>query len=1220
MTSTQNRVRCALTASIALIGVVSGLALTPAPASAEIGPELVRFGEHGSGAGQLDLTLAGGSGGIATDPDTGHVFVTERGNNRISEFTAWGEFVKAWGWGVRDGAAELQTCSEETGCQQGLEGTGAGQMSVPAGIAVDPSGNVFVFESINSVALGENQRIQKFSPGGEFLLMAGGEVNKTTGADVCTKADLEGGDTCGAGIPGTGPGEFSREEGGFSLRDVLDIGPDGLLYVADQKRIQSFDLNGGFQAELPFATIHASNPLFPEAPTLPVGSLAIDPLSGDFLLAFVSNTVGLEGDSTAWRVSQSGTVLNPAPLLSTFESAPERLYADAVATDPAGNAYVALEPSNAKQVGAPRLPEKEKEPSVRQFNSAGSQVDECCLSPSSSLGDPTLSALATNTVTAAGGVDLYVVHFVRQEGKTTDTFIEAVGPPPDKWPPPSVPPDISAQFASSVGGESAILKAEIDPNFWADTSYQLEYGTADCTGGGCQAVLDEPRQLGAGIVKKDVTTDGIALAGLEPGTTYHYRFVAESGGGDPTYGPDRTFTTYTLAQQTSSACPNQALRSGPSAALTDCRAYEMASPVDKQGADLSTFIQITGYLARLDQGAASGEKVTYSASTAFGDAPGGPYSSQYLSTRGAGGWTTTAISPAQDSGSVFGASGLDSPFRAFSEDLSSGWFVHGSDPPLAAGALEGFGNLYRRDNLAGAHEALSTVEPPLVKPENFIPTLLGFSADGARSFFRARGQLTPDASANAAIEQVYEAHAGQLRLVSAKPNGAAATVDSTVGAPKTGLGSSGREVNVDTAVSADGRLVYWTEEGGGAKLYLRVEAAETVAVSGASAATFWRASTDGGRMLYAEAGALKRFEESTRESSTLVPGGLLGVLGASDDLSRIYFASTSVLAEGASAGEPNLYLHTDGGALRFIATLASEEIPGGNVENRVPAVALSPLHHFARVTPDGQVAIFMSREPLTGAENLDRDTGVAVGEVFRYDAQADGLACLSCLPTGARPQAAELKILTTEDSGYFYAAKIPGSEFQFHAPRALSGDGGRAYFDSVNRLTLTDTNGRSDVYQWEAEGKGECVDPDAPGYDPASGGCVTLISDGRGSTAAEFIDASTDGSDVFFFTGTSLLPQDSGQIDVYDARIDGGFPQPPAPAAQCEGEACQSPVSPPAEPSYASQGYQGPGNPKAAKQKKAKQKSKKASKKKAKSKKAAKKAKRQKARAKGGRR
>ncbi len=1158
MTSIQHRVRHALTASIAAIGVVSALALTPAPAQAEIGPELTRFGEYGTGAGQLRFV----GGGIAADPDSGHLFISEWFNNRISEFTSWGEFVKAWGWGVADGSPEAQTCGppqptsepEASLCQAGTGGDKAGQLDRPTGIAVGPNGEVYVFERYN-------YRVQVFSQAGAFLRMFGGEVNKTSGADICTAADIAGGDECGAGIEGTGPSEFSISALGGTRRDYIDIAPDGTVYVGDQDRIQKFDEDGNYLSSLPL----------PEPG--PVGALALDPESGDVYFSYARGLF----PANSYRLDEnSGAVIYPLPA-----TAPE-----AIAPAPGGTVYLTDDPVP----GANSTPEDN--PHLLEIDGLGEEVESCCPSTSKDNEGIILPAATTNVVTAAGEADLYVVH--GSFGQNV-AFVEVRGTPPDKWPPPPVPPEINAQFASAVGSESAVLKAEIDPNFWSDTSYQLEYGTAPCSGGGCQVMPE--RQLGAGIVKKVVTSDGVVLSGLEPGTTYHYRFVTESSGGGPVFGPDTSFTTFALPKQVSTNCPNQALRTGPSAALADCRAYEMVSPVDKLGADISVFISSDEKPARLDQGSASGEKITYSASTAFGDAPSGPYSSQYLSTRGEGGWSTTGISPPRNSGSVLTVfDALDAQFKAFAEDLSSGWVLQDSDLSLAEGSVPGFANLYRRDNLGGPYEALTTTPPPTLKANLFVPELRGISADGKHAVFTVKDKLTPDAVASTAINQLYESFEGQLRLVSVKPNGSASTQDSTTGSYTGGI-QDNRGDNVAGAVSDDGRLIYWSEKSG--KLYVRVEGGETVAVS-TGAGTFWTASPDGKGALFTEAGKLRRFDEQTRESTTLVASGVEGVMGASEDLSRIYFTSTSALVAGATAGQPNLYLHEDGEEPRFIATLPSQEVPGDNTAPKNRLAALKPLERLSRVTPDGATALFMTRGALTGAENLDRESGKAAAEVFRYDAETSKLTCLSCLPTGARPQAAELEITLGQSSGYLYAASIPGWEMQLHAPRALSEDGKRAYFNSLNRLVLTDTNGRQDVYQWEAEGAGECTD-NAPGFNPAHEGCISLISDGKGPAEAEFIDASVNGQDVFFFTETKLLPQDVGQIDVYDARIEGGFPQPPAPAAECEGEACQSPISPPAEPSYASQGYQGPGNPKPAakKAKKAKKKSGKQAKKKA---------------------
>src|SRR5205085_5100145 len=100
-----------------------------------------------------------------------HIFVADNGNNRVDEFDAWGQFVKAWGWGVRTGAPERQICTPVTGCQKGIAGAAAGQMGSAFGMTVDSSGSVYVLEAEAGIRqFGEpNIRVQKFSPAGGFL-------------------------------------------------------------------------------------------------------------------------------------------------------------------------------------------------------------------------------------------------------------------------------------------------------------------------------------------------------------------------------------------------------------------------------------------------------------------------------------------------------------------------------------------------------------------------------------------------------------------------------------------------------------------------------------------------------------------------------------------------------------------------------------------------------------------------------------------------------------------------------------------------------------------------------------------------------------------------------------------------------------------------------------------------------------------------------------------
>jgi hypothetical protein len=384
----------------------------------------------------------------------------------------------------------------------------------------------------------------------------------------------------------------------------------------------------------------------------------------------------------------------------------------------------------------------------------------------------------------------------------------------------------------------------------------------------------------------------------------------------------------------------------------------------------------------------------------------------------------------------------------------------------------------------------------------------------------------------------------------------------------------------------------------------QVEPAENVV------AQFGAASSDGSRAYYyfesdPVQGNLYEFDLASRSSRLVATGlPLLGssnqpiapVLGASTDGSRVYFFSTKRLNGEGVNGELNLFLFeaasaADPGSTRLVATMPLASNSGLRELNPVEP----PYFRSARITPDGLHAVFTSDQPLTGYDNRAQGSGNPAVEVYAYDALANGgqggLSCVSCNPTGQRPEARH--ILNASASGSSeaeYAGVIPGYYTAFHGPRAISDDGSRVFFEAFDALLPKDTNGKADVYEWTQEGAHGCSTQN-PAYSPLNGGCLSLLSSGESSSDSKLIDATADGSDVFFATSQSLLPQDPGLLDLYDARINGGFPPPPGLAAACEGEACQGPLVPPNDPTPSSATYRGPGNvlsPAKAKKKKAK--------------------------------
>ena len=198
----------------------------------------------------------------------------------------------------------------------------------------------------------------------------------------------------------------------------------------------------------------------------------------------------------------------------------------------------------------------------------------------------------------------------------------------------SAKPAITALTVDRIGTASARLSAEINPDL-EESEYHFEYtDDADFQANGFANATVTPvpdADLGSGDSEILVSQE---IKGLSPFTTYYYRVVASNIAGTTESEPV-SFTTFIVAEP-SGPCANDSLRNGASAALSDCRAYEQASPVDKNGGD------VTGTVTSA-KSSVEGDRVLFEAYSAL---PGGEgaqeFDPPYLATRGAGGWSSRA--------------------------------------------------------------------------------------------------------------------------------------------------------------------------------------------------------------------------------------------------------------------------------------------------------------------------------------------------------------------------------------------------------------------------------------------------------------------------------------------------------------------------------------------------------------------------------------------------
>jgi hypothetical protein len=650
----------------------------------------------------------------------------------------------------------------------------------------------------------------------------------------------------------------------------------------------------------------------------------------------------------------------------------------------------------------------------------------------------------------------------------------------------------------SPAATETILKAQVN-SAGVDTHYDFEYaagpGTCKASPSSCTTAPVPPADAGEEFGGSEVSAELTDL----PSGIYHYRVTATAAG-EVVHSAEKIFT---IVASTSG--------------LPDGRAWEMVSPAKKGGYEPEALTREGGTI----QAAANGEAITY---VSDGPIPAGshpegnrnPEPTQVLSFRGAAGWESQDIVTPNETGAGV-SPGHPREYQFFSTNLALSlvdpfYSVPSSlarpplAPPVPGETREENGEQettsYLRDDapLRPERSADETEQDFDETQENYekakengakkgnagflaLVTEANQPAPGFGEDLNEEGIVpvaaTPDLSH--AVFQSKRAASGlyewggperntKLQLVSQLPEGT--RVPSEFAGLGGAAGQHGLSSDARHAISSDGSLVFWTYKQGSAfHLYVRdTELQKTLEIdklqpgeeppelakSEPPDAVFQTASADGKKVYFTDTQRLTANSKAVAGSPDLyvfeleIEDGVLsgkivdltpeegadvlvqahvagGVLAASEegkDGAYIYFvangALTSEAARGQCNGEKewkapagsicNLYVRhfnpesQQWEAPKLVAVLSSEDNPdwgGASAEGDLKLMT-------SRVSPDGEYLAFMSDRSLTGYDNEDvnskRPGEHMDEEVYLYDAGDGQLVCASCNPTGARPR------------------------------------------------------------------------------------------------------------------------------------------------------------------------------------------------------------------------
>ncbi len=230
--------------------------------------EEFKLGEHGAGEYVGQFGSAGGGNGQFNEPkgiaiDTeGNVWVADRGNNRMQEFSGAGKYIRqlttagttsetpipmskpsgvavdseghVWVADTESNRVDEFSSSGEFINKFGAEGVGHGLFKAPRGIAVDSEGHVWVADT-------GNDRVQEFSSKGEFIRTFGsegkenGQFKRPVALTVDSAGDVWVADAENSRVQEfSSTGTYTRQVGGLGLPEGIAADSKGDVWVSSR--------------------------------------------------------------------------------------------------------------------------------------------------------------------------------------------------------------------------------------------------------------------------------------------------------------------------------------------------------------------------------------------------------------------------------------------------------------------------------------------------------------------------------------------------------------------------------------------------------------------------------------------------------------------------------------------------------------------------------------------------------------------------------------------------------------------------------------------------------------------------------------------------------------------------------------------------------------------------------------------------------------------------